>query len=471
MENLTAQDWLILDSAERVLNPKQPGIFDINNLSKLTGIDRRLIRDRFPFPELLAVGIIVMVWEEKSNGISGASKYSLSRLYVCGSENPERLKVFNPKIFLLCILLQLPLSALAQDKTAPVQEIDQAVVETAAADSLAHSSSRVLLPVLGYTPDTGVMLGGTVLQFFYLEPEYEDSRPSVFSPVFIYTLKNQIMVYLGLQLNWDENRNALNVVPHYLKFPDKFYGTGRQVSTENEEDFTSKRFGTDLEFNRQVWGNWRLGLSYSLIKHKLTEIDPEGQLASGSVVGTEESWLSGLGPVLIFDNRDNTWAPDQGWFLQASARLGGSGLGSDYTYEEYTLDLRGYWSVGENTILAGQYLTTRMEGDVPFFILPLLGGESALRGYRGGLYRDSTRALGRLELRRSNIWKRLGGVVFAGIGDVAPSPQKLTLGSELWTAGFGLRYMLEPKERLNIRMDFGFGNGDSGFYLSLGEAF
>jgi hypothetical protein len=62
-------------------------------------------------------------------------------------------------------------------------------------------------------------------------------------------------------------------------------------------------------------------------------------------------------------------------------------------------------------------------------------------------------------------------VVFAGLGDVAPSPTKLTLAAELWSAGFGFRYRLDDRERVNVRLDFGFGNGDSGFFLSLGEAF
>ncbi len=155
----------------------------------------------------------------------------------------------------------------------------------------------------------------------------------------------------------------------------------------------------------------------------------------------------------------------------ASARFGGSDLGSDYTQQEYTLDLRGYQSFSKNLVLAGQFLTTRIEGDDPFFILPRLGGDSGLRGYRGGLYLDRTRTLGRLELRRSRLWKRLGAVAFAGIGDVAPSPEKLSLSGQLWSAGFGFRYLLDAQERVNVRLDFGFGNGDSGFYLSLGEAF
>jgi len=379
--------------------------------------------------------------------------------------------MLTPKSLIICLCLLVPIIGLAQDETTPVQDFDQAPASTVATDSLANTSSTVLLPVLGYTPDTGIMLGGTVLRFFYLEPEFPESRPSVFSPVFIYTLENQTMVFLGLNLNWDENRNTLNLVPRYLKFPDNFYDIGRAAALDDEENYTSERLGLDLDFNRKVLGDWRLGFSYRLLKHRLAETDLQGQLATGSIYGTENSWISALGPALILDTRDNTWSPGKGWWLQINTCFGGSGLGSDYTFREYTMDLRGYWNVGEDLVLAGQSLTTHLEGDAPFFILPRLGGETALRGYRGGLYMDQTRALGRVELRRNHLWKSLGVVVFAGIGDVAPSLEKLTLGGKLWSTGFGLRYLLDPEEKVNLRLDYGFGNGDSGFYLSLGEAF
>jgi outer membrane protein assembly factor BamA len=367
------------------------------------------------------------------------------------------------------LIAALSTNAQAQDPAA-VEKIDQKIASVAA-DTASNTSSTVVLPVLGYTPDTGLMLGGLALRFFYLEPDLPDARPSVFSPTVIYTLKNQLMVYLGTSLNWDENRNALNVVPYYLNFPDSFYGTGRDVSLDNEEDYTNEGLGLDLDFNRKVWRNWRLGTSYRLEKHRLAEIEPDGILASGAINGTQNAWLSAFGPTVSLDSRDNTWAPDRGWWLQVTARFAGRDLGSAYTYQEYTLDLRKYWQMSDKLVLAGQYLTTRLEGDPPFFILPRLGGDSGLRGYRGGLYMDKTRAMGRFELRRTGLWGRLGAVAFAGMGDVASAPQKLTLAGELWSAGFGFRYMLDQKERVNLRVDIGFGNGDSGFFLSLGEAF
>ena len=374
----------------------------------------------------------------------------------------------TPSVLFLATIISAA-TCLAQDP-ANIEKIDQKIASVAA-DTSTNTTSTVVLPVLGYTPDTGLMLGGLALRFFYLEPDLPDARPSVFSPTVVYTLKNQLMIYLGTSLNWDQNRNALNVVPSYLNFPDTFYGTGRDVSLDNEEDYTGESLGLDLDFNRAVWRNWRVGTSYRLKKHRLAEVAPDGILASGAITGTQNAWLSAFGPALSLDSRDNTWAPDRGWWLQATARFAGTDLGSEYTYQEYSLDLRNYWKVGEKLVLAGQYLTTRLEGDPPFFILPRLGGDTGLRGYRGGLYMDQTRAMGRLELRRTGLWGRLGAVAFAGMGDVASAPQKLTLASELWSAGFGFRYMLDQKERVNLRVDFGFGNGDSGFFLSLGEAF
>jgi hypothetical protein len=37
--------------------------------------------------------------------------------------------------------------------------------------------------------------------------------------------------------------------------------------------------------------------------------------------------------------------------------------------------------------------------------------------------------------------------------------------------GFGLRFMLSRGTRNNVRLDFGFGQGSTTFYLGLGEVF
>ena len=342
----------------------------------------------------------------------------------------------------------------------------------AATDSTsAGQASTVYLPVIGYTPDTGLMLGAAVLRFFYLEPDGPDTRPSVFSPTFIYTLKNQIMVFMGTEFNWGRGRSNAGFFPSYVKFPDQFYGIGRDVSKDDEEDYTPERVAVKLRYNRETLGELRLGVEYQFMAHRLVEIDPDGQLASGAVNGTENSTLSLPGINLSWDTRDNIWAPSRGLWVKLDAGISSGTFGSDYRFNKFSGDCRGYVSAGEKTVWAAQILATGLDGDPPFFALPRLGGDNGLRGYRGGLYMDKTRVLGRAEFRRDAIVGRFGGVLFAGIGDVSPSVGKLTLGRNLWTAGLGVRYLWDEGEQLKIRLDYGWGNGDSGFYLSLGEAF
>lgn len=378
------------------------------------------------------------------------------------------------RILRSALLIGVCLAGLSSISRAASEADSQAAVDTTVADAdtvAAGQASTVLLPVIGYTPDTGLMLGVAALRFFYLEPAGPDTRPSVFSPTFIYTLKNQVMVFLGTEFNWDRGRSNAGIFPSYVKFPDRFYGIGRDVSLEDEEDYTPERIAVGLRYNREVWGELRLGAEYRFMRHHLDEIEPDGQLASGAIPGTDDSSVSVPAVTLSWDTRDNIWSPARGLWLQLNVGVSSGTLGSDYDFNQFTGDFRGYRAMGEKTVWAAQLLATGLDGDPPFFYYPRLGGEDGLRGYRGGLYLDKTRVLGRVEYRRSEIIGRFGGVLFAGIGDISPHLGDLTLAANLWSAGLGIRYLWDEGEKLKIRLDFGWGNGDSGFYLSLGEAF
>ena len=243
------------------------------------------------------------------------------------------------------------------------------------------------------------------------------------------------------------------------------------MSLDDEEDYTPERIAVKMRYSRETLGELRLGVEYQVMRHRLDEVDPDGQLATGDINGTGNSTLSLPGIIVSWDTRDNIWAPKRGLWVKLDAGISSGTFGSDYRFNKFVGDFRGYVSAGENTVWAVQVLATGLDGDPPFFALPRLGGDDGLRGYRGGLYMDKTRMLGRAEFRRDGIVGRFGGVVFAGIGDVAPSMDKLSVVGNLWTAGLGIRYLWDEGEQLKIRLDFGWGNGDSGFYLSLGEAF
>ena len=63
----------------------------------------------------------------------------------------------------------------------------------------------------------------------------------------------------------------------------------------------------------------------------------------------------------------------------------------------------------------------------------------------------------------------LGGVVFFNVENF--SGNQKPYNSLLPGYGAGLRVKLNKKSGTNLCLDYGFGNGSSGFYVNLGEVF
>jgi outer membrane translocation and assembly module TamA len=95
-----------------------------------------------------------------------------------------------------------------------------------------------------------------------------------------------------------------------------------------------------------------------------------------------------------------------------------------------------------------------------------------LRGYYQGRFRDQVMVTLQAEYRLPVFW-RIGLVGFAEAGQVAPRAGDLAVDAFKASLGGGLRFLLAPREGVNIRADYGwgFGVGAGGFYLAIGEAF
>jgi hypothetical protein len=62
-------------------------------------------------------------------------------------------------------------------------------------------------------------------------------------------------------------------------------------------------------------------------------------------------------------------------------------------------------------------------------------------------------------------------VGFFGVGDVTPELSALRLTELKYSIGAGVRFVLDAKEKLNVRMDIGFGKDTAGLYFAIEEAF
>ena len=135
------------------------------------------------------------------------------------------------------------------------------------------------------------------------------------------------------------------------------------------------------------------------------------------------------------------------------------------------MDVKYFTAFSPDHVLAANFYLDAAAGETPFYKLPALGGSSRMRGYFEGRYRDNVFSMLQLEYRQYFWWK-FGFVVFAGVGDVANDVTKFKLNDFKLSFGAGLRFLFNKEEKINLRVDLGFGNdGNSGIYFGIEEAF
>jgi len=369
-----------------------------------------------------------------------------------------------------CLLLAALLgafgSAYAQEPDAP----DASPEEPSADSTEVDGGSLIPLPVIFYQPETGMGFGITLINYYRMTPGDTISPPSSMSLVGIYTTKNQIILAVWSDMFLDEDRWRISSAVNYSKFPTKYWGIGNDTPDSAEEDYTPKALNLRLWPQKRIATGWYAGLAANIIDRRITEVSDGGLIDSGLAPGVKDEQALGLGGSLIRDSRDNTVYPRRGSYHKLLVDLFAEVWFGDNGFGVYTLDLRRYFPVAGTHVLALQALGVATSGEPPFDLYPQLGGESLLRGYFQGRYRDRSLLALQGEYRLPLFW-RFGAAGFVGFGQVAPDISEFGFDRFWVSGGAGLRFLLAKREGLNIRADFAIGQGSSGFYLSLGEAF
>jgi hypothetical protein len=353
---------------------------------------------------------------------------------------------------------------LAAQETAP--EVGDSTPQTA--------STLIPLPAIFYTPETGTAFGAAVAYFWYPDPTVEPTKrvqPSSLTLLGVYTTRKQIIVNAGADLAIGATHRITGIVD-YLKFPTKFWGIGNDTPEAAEEDYTPRTVMLRGEYSWEARPGWRFGGTLQAGYRSLSELDPGGQLIGGTVPGSEDGWITGIGAVVSRDTRPSTVYPLSGLWIQLRGQWHDRVLGSDFEFVALTADARGYASVAGEHVLAVRVLAEGITGTPPFDVLPQIGGDMLLRGYYQGRFRDRTLLAAQVEYRSPFVW-RFGLVGFAAAGQVAPDLQSLGTDRFKPAVGVGLRIRLVEATGLSIRADYGWGleGGSSGFYLNVGEAF
>ncbi len=373
------------------------------------------------------------------------------------------------KIFLfLLIVLSFFVLGTADDTEKGEEKATKKELKTSSVEE--ETKDRIIgAPILYYTPETRLAYGAAGSYIFRMSGG-KSTRPSSISPILIYTQEKQFKAQVTADMYLKPDDYRLQAEVKFEKFPNKFFGVGINTSLDNKELYTSRSAGIFLSLLKKLNGNVNIGFQYHFSNWKILEMEEGGQLASGNLFGSRDGTISGVSLLFNHDNRDNIYFPMNGEFFELNGRVYNKVLGSKYNFTSLSLDLRKYFTFFRTHVLALHSLLKVQTGDVPFMYLAQMGGQYNMRGYFEGRFRDKNLMVFQAEYRAPVIW-RLGLVGFAGFGNVADKFSKLSLAGMRSSYGFGVRFLFDSKEKIQVRMDVGFGEDCSGFYFSIYEAF
>lgn len=368
-----------------------------------------------------------------------------------------------------------------------------------------------IFPAISYSPETQLTLGVIGITYFDLSKGDLTTPISNLEFLGVYTLNKQIVFkstweMFSYKSKWRSRGEA--ILSHY---PDRNYGMGNDANalvvevdqegvkdTVNYLSFSSNRIKFSPAVLRKIRPNLYFGLQYDMEYLFKMETIPDQYFflnADSSHIQDMpvDGLYSGIGFQLLFDTRDRVLNPLKGTMIEMNNLNYGKFVGSDYRFTRFSLDARQYLNTLKNQTLALRLVgsVALTEDEIPMRALSRVGGNKFIRGYFKGTYQDynmmAFEAEYRLPLwsegadsRLWQVWKRLGFVGFISGAQVCHELSDLQFDRFNFAVGGGLRILLNPESRVNLRIDYavglhkgadGFDKRQSGLYFFLGEAF
>jgi outer membrane protein assembly factor BamA len=318
----------------------------------------------------------------------------------------------------------------------------------------------VPLPIVDPTIGNGLALTGL---YTFATSEQADTPRSTVGVAAGYTDTESWLAGAGFKIHLAGDRYRLGATVGYGRLNLEFFGVGSDsFFADHPVDFAVEGGFGEVTAQVRVLDGAYLGLRARFLSAEIaveTPIDVLPTLTANFV-------LTGFGPIIEYDTRDNSWWPTGGSRATATFLFYDEAIVSDVGFSTFDGRFAHYWSLADDLVLAGEVRGAVTSDDAPFFMNPFV----SVRGFPAGQLLDSVVAQAQAELRWT-AWNRIGVVAFAGLGATAPDLRSLDDGPLAVGVGGGLRYRVSKIDRMNAGLDVAYGDGDMAVYFRIGEAF
>ncbi|WP_276359072.1 BamA/TamA family outer membrane protein [Daejeonella sp. H1SJ63] len=341
-----------------------------------------------------------------------------------------------------------------------------------------RSSSFLPLPAIGYAQETGAELGAVSLYSFYTDRKDTLTRTSRLIGIATLTTKRQSNLQLKSDIWTPQNKYHITSEIRYKNFPFNFYGIGNSTLELNEDPITQKLFKLNAGIEKKLGKISFSGFSLAYESYRFNDKDPGGIYSTDpGIYDKDGGKVLYFGITQIIDNRNSNTYTTKGTYLKLNYSYAPDFWGgSNYSGSLIKLDLRNFNSLSKKTVFGiNAHFQSIGGNNTPFYLLPQMGNDEMMRGYYSGRYRDYNLMALQSEIRL-RLHPRIGMAAFAAAGNVY-SNGNLKLAHFKPSVGGGFRYFYDIERGLSVRMDYAIAEQNpgekrqSGFYLSLGEAF
>ncbi|WP_436515622.1 BamA/TamA family outer membrane protein [Ekhidna sp. To15] len=330
----------------------------------------------------------------------------------------------------------------------------------------------IAYPTIAYSPETKWEFGVSAVYVYYANQDIKNRLSEITAFTFI-TLEKQYGLWMDHALYSDKSLWFFLGRIRLQQFPLLYFGTGIDIGGEELAQIDAGTISIRERILRKVHGSLYLGFETDF--HSLSNVSLN-QLTSEPFqppTGVQKFTNLGLGLGLVFDDRHNVLNVRKGFFGEMGFLRYDDGWGSDFEFTSYFFDARYYLPTNETQVLASQFFFSEVDGNAPFSQLSLMGGESLMRGYYLGRYRDQTLLATQTEYRflPFPFSKRWGAAAFVGFGTVSDGVANLDLSKLKVAGGTGVRFLIFKSKDIFTRFDIAFSEDGLGYYFFIGEAF
>lgn len=380
----------------------------------------------------------------------------------------------------MLLVLFAPLLSWSQDEGL-IKRIGKSLKSRSVRKDSLISCGRPFLSVFagpGYTPESGILVGGGLLYTFTTNPDNKELQRS--SIPLLGSISSRGNITLSSQMNtfWLDDQLRVKLIAKFSNVNDDYFGVGYETNQSIERGMETSQYNRIL-FYLQPKVDWRLltnfyvGVSFIYSNFKVREANPVMEEDENFQKFGPEIIETGFAFNLTFDSRDIVVNAYRGWFANLSYYHPTEFFGGNQNYQVLEYDLKYYQSLNRlGNTLALRVYGRQAFGEVPYSGMTLIGSTDLLRGYLNGQYRDKAglAVIGEwryMFLNKERVKGKHGIVTWLGTGSIAQNFGALS--DWLLNAGIGYRFELQP--RMNLRIDFGFGKNSSGLYFNFSEAF